>query len=450
MRLSITTVIALTCLGLCVCAYAQTAAPVAPASGVWGPSGSDANKTMQQGPLSGAEGLEASIADGRVQGLTTSLRFSQLVDSNVAANEGSGYAYSGAISGQFGYYTNSEHSRTMLSYDGGGTFHARASQDTEQFHAFSLSHGFDVNRWSFMLANDMNYSPQGGSGGGLPGISNIGPVIGPGQLIPSLLPNQNLLTFDNPRLSDTSVGQAQYQFSRRNSMTAVFSYGLIHFFNTSQMDSRQIGGSLGFDRKLSAFSTLAVKYSYQHFSYEALGPGMDSHSPQLVYERRFTSRLSAQFSAGPQVVSYVSAGPDGAIRQSSLLLAGSASMVYHTRDISTTFGYSRDVNGGSGLTNGARADTVSASAGRTFARNWNTAVSGGYTRTSAVAQSAKFNSRSVGAQLSRNLGRSMGISFSYTMQNQSSGGAQTVLPGYSGTHHVFGVGFDWHKQVPLR
>ncbi|HET8667208.1 MAG TPA: hypothetical protein VFM10_04445, partial [Terriglobales bacterium] len=87
---------------------------------------------------------------------------------------------------------------------------------------------------------------------------------------------------------------------------------------------------------------------------------------------------------------------------------------------------------------------------RTFARQWHAAVSGGYTRTSAVAQAANFNSRFAGGQLSRDLGRSMGIYFSYTMQSQSYGAAQAIRPAYSGIHHVFGIGFDWHRTVPVR
>lgn len=443
-RISIATL----CLGLCVGALAQNNVPELAAPAAAGYSAADPGGTMESGPLSGAEVASDAAFGGRVQGLNTSLRYSQVVDSGVAGAESSQYAYSGAISGQLGLYVNSAHHRTILSYDGGGMFHTRSGQETEQFHTFSFSHAFDVRRWSFMLANDISYASQGSYGGGLPGVSNIGPVLSPGQIIPSLLPAQNVLTFDNPRLSSAYVGQAQYHFSRRNSMTAVFSYGLAHFFETSLLNSRQMGGSLGFDRKLSAVSTLALRYGYQRFTYASLGPAMESHSPQLMYERQFSSRLSAQLSLGPQIVTYATFGQPG--RRSKVSGAGSASLSYRLRYFDTSLAYSRDVNNGSGLVNGAAADSVSLSMSRTIARHWRMAAFGGYTRTSGLAQSASFNTRSVGGQVSRDIGKQVGIHFSYTMQSQSRGGFQTFLPAYGGMHHVFGMGVDWHTQVPAR
>lgn len=439
-------IIALTCT-LSLTAQTQTPSDSAPATASPAPSDA-ATKGMEPGPLAGAEST-VTIGEGERNGLSVGLRLSQLVDSDLPGLDDSGYAYSGAISGRIGVHLDAEHRRTALSYDGGAMLHGRASQGNEHFHTLNFSQAFDVNRWSFLLANDLNYSSQSTYGTGIPGAANI--VSNPGEhIISPLVPAQDIFTFNNPRLSDTSVGQAQYRFSRRNSMTASVSYGLLHYLESSQMDNRQMGVSLGFDRKLSILSTLALKYSYQHFSYESLGPAMNTHAPQLMYERQFSSRMSAQISLGPELVSYAVAGPNGFLRRTSVLGSGSASLSYQTRPFGMTLNYSRAVNGGSGVMNGGRSDTVSGSLSRGFGRQWHTAFSGGYTRTSGITQATKVNSRFAGTQVSRNLGRSLTLDFSYTMQSQSNGAVRRDLPGFSGIRHVFGIGFGWHTEQPLR
>lgn len=403
---------------------------------------------MEPGPLAGAENT-VSVGEGERNGLSVGLHVSQIIDSELPGSHDSGYAYGGSISGRFGIHLDSEHRRTALSYDGGAMLHGRVSQGNEHFHTFNFSQAIDVERWSFLLANDLNYASQSTYGRGIPGSSNI--VTVPGQhIIPPLVPAQDVFIFNNPRLSDTSVGQAQYRFSRRNSMTAALSYGLLHYFESSRMDNRQLGVSLGFDRKLSALSTLALKYSYQHFSYESLGPAMDTHAPQLMYERRFSSRLSGQISLGPQLVSYSVAGPNGFNRQTSILGSGSASLSYQTRPFGMALNYSRAVNGGSGLMNGARSDTVSGSLSRALGRQWRTALTGGYARSSGITQTTTVNSRFAGTQVSRTIGRSVTLDFSYTMQSQSDAAADSGFPRFDGIRHVFGIGFGWHREQPLR
>jgi hypothetical protein len=387
---------------------------------------------LAQPPLSGVQ-LQRNEDQVKPRGLLIpALMFSGTETLN------GGRDWKSAISGYLDYSRNSARGAVNLHY-GGGLFGGADPVRNSSFHNLSVSESFALRRWTFTLGDILSYLPQAPVGGGIgiPGLGQNTPGLTIGDLNPNLIPSQSILTFNTTSINDSSYGQMQYNFTRRTSITAVGSYGLLRYPDDSILDGHQMVFSTGLNHDFGRSQT-AVQYSYSRFGYDSLDVTTEVHSAQLMYSRLLARNFSAQVSIGPEIIH--------ATGSSRAVDSGLAAIVYNDRRNQATLQYVRGINGGSGLLRGANSNTIELSADHLY-RLWTISFNGAYITNSGVTQNIKSIARSVGAQLTRSFSQTISGYLNYTYLAQSSGALciENVC-GFNGDENVIGVGLSWQMR----
>jgi hypothetical protein len=169
----------------------------------------------------------------------------------------------------------------------------------------------------------------------------------------------------------------------------------------------------------------------------------------VSYQRTLSRSFSVSGSVGPQWVS----SSDSALIPNSLDIAVSAGLTYVHRFTHASVGYSRGVNGGSGVLPGAVSDSISAAVSRAYGRNWVASLTGTYVRSSGLAQFATgtsstptnvvFDTDYAGVQVTRRISEAFSAYASYTAQNQSYNNLFAAQNAFSGTSQIFGIGITF-------
>jgi hypothetical protein len=168
-----------------------------------------------------------------------------------------------------------------------------------------------------------------------------------------------------------------------------------------------------------------------------------SKTASLQFSHKFTPKLSVSAAGGPQWTSF--GAPFGT---SSISLFADVAANYTGQFSHAAFTYVRSTNTGFGVVGGALSSGVTFTAGRTFARVWNCAVTAAYTQTANLPSPAiaafSFHTTVAGIQLSRAIVRSLSGFANYTLQNQSSAGASNAVDVFSGLSQLasFGLTFS--------
>jgi hypothetical protein len=116
--------------------------------------------------------------------------------------------------------------------------------------------------------------------------------------------------------------------------------------------------------------------------------------------------------------------------------------------------YSHGVNGGSGVQPGAISDNVTASAGRSFGREWAASATFGFSHTTGLLALFPATANLTGAtnteygslQVTRGFTRTISGYASYTAQAQSVDQSISSPNVFSGISHTFGFGVTWSPQ----
>jgi hypothetical protein len=353
----------------------------------------------------------------------------------------------------------------VTEYAGSGTFYARFNGSSgpdrsRSYQDLRFSYKTIGRRWTFLLADSVGYSPEGGSGGGL-GFGQLG--TGPGSisgnplvnLNTQLSPNQSIVSANARRLSNTVVGEYQLSAGRRSAVTFGGSYGILRFIDDGYIDSDTIGFRAGYNYSPTARDTLALSYGGSLSRFLGMGRENISHMVQLSYGRRVTGRMSLHVAAGPQITAL-----DTALgtRESLVSWSLDSFMRYHFNQADTTLAYRHGVSGGSGVFLGSEIDEVSASLSRQLSRLWRGSVDFAFAHNDSLQEIAlgaagrRFNTWRGGFELSRPVGRYARMYFRYGVERQSAanvvcGGAGCPL---FGTRQIFGLGFNFRfKTIEL-
>lgn len=353
-----------------------------------------------------------------------------------------------------------ERNEFVTEYAGGGTFYSSASDRNRFYQDLHLSYRTWGRRWTFLLADSVGYSPEGGAGGGL-GISQLG--TGPGSisgnplvnLNPQVSPNQSIVSANARRLSNTVVGEYQLSVGRRSAVTFGGSYGILRFLDPGSIDSDLVGFRAGYNYSVTARDTLALSYSGSLSRFLGTGRENISHAVQLSYGRRVTGRMSLHVAAGPQITAL-----DTALgtRESLMSWSLDSLMRYHFDQADATLAYRHGVSGGSGVFLGSQIDEVSVSLSRQLSRLWRGSVDFAFAHNGSLQEIAlgaagrSFNTWRGGFELSRPVGRYARMYFRYGVERQSA--ANVVCSGAScplfGTRQIFGLGFNFRfKTIEL-
>jgi hypothetical protein len=404
-----------------------------------------------QRPLSGVEPFTLGLPSGGRSTLRSSLDVSFHGDTNPRiAGQGDTVRHATTLQGRVSL--DRQWSRYLLSldYGGGGTIYGSDNQLSRSHHSFSARQTITGRRWSLLFTDRFSFVPESANGGGLsllPGGLNSNLV----PLNPQLLPNVSILTGRSSRLSNTALGQFDYQVGRRSSITFSGGHGILRFLDDAFVDNSNVTFGAGYNYAPTARDTIALGYNGGLVWFDTQNQSIQHHAATFSYGRRITGRLAVNVSAGPQIRRF-----ENPLSGHSQVLSWTMSggLNYQFPQTSVRLDYHHGVTGGAGVFRGAETDQVSVRLHRPLTRMWSGSLSAGYARnrrfqqTSGVTGDFGFDTWNAGVHFLRPLGRQVNMSLNYSVQHQKSTNSLCVgaTCGRVYVRHVFGVSF--HFQLP--
>jgi hypothetical protein len=380
--------------------------------------------------------------------------------------------YSTVLSGNAAYTAKSEVRPFSMIFAGGVSLTNQSNQGTSSFWNVAASQGFVTRSWIFNISDSFNFLPQSPTTGlsGIAGVGDLGaiPVQGP-----VAGPAGGVLSNAGNRIGNSLSGSVERQLDHATSISGNGSWSVLTYLgqgaNTGAINNSQVSGTVGLNRRLDARSSVSLNAVYSTFSYSGQGtgsayPNVETRSLNVSYSRLLSRSFSVSASAGPQWVS----SSDSTLIPSNIDFSGSAGITYSRGLTNASVSYSRGVNGGSGVLPGALSDSVTASVGRSYGRNWVASINAAYTHTAGLTQlingipSAPINGVLSaptnlvydtvfgGAQVTRRISAHLSGYFSYEAQNQSNNfsvpGQSVPQNALNGTSQTFGIGITFSPR----
>jgi hypothetical protein len=361
------------------------------------------------------------------------------------------------------------HYETDLEYVGGAGFYTFRGHSAHLLQQLNAGQRVMWRTGQLAIRDSFSYLPEGqfgfgaygGAGsfnGGLGGgIGNLGGMAG-NALGGIFGAGQFGSLGQEPRITNTAVLDVAQALSRRSSVTAAGSYGVVHFIDDTAgfVNSRQIAAQAGYNYQLSRKDHVALAYGFQRFEYPKFaGSAFRTNVVNALYGRRISGRLDFLIGGGPQftTINNPLLGPTQSV-------SGTGRVRLRYRFPRTTLGlsYARHNTAGSGFFLGATSDIAELTLERPINRVWSMTADVGYTRSSRVQPaiasiSAKnFEYVFAGGAVHRPLGRQFRLFISYQFNDLKFDDTCTSLSGScAGTsqRHVASVGLDWHPR-PIR
>lgn len=359
--------------------------------------------------------------------------------------------YSTILSGDVAYTAKSIVYPTSLTLAGGVILANQQAQGTTGYVSAALSQGYVTRTWIFNISDSISFLPQSPTTGlsGIPGVGDLGaspvqgPVAGPAGGIFSAAGN---------RVANALTGSVERQLTRDTSLSGSGTWAKLHFLDSNDaFDNTQIAGTVAVNRRIDARSSASLNAVYSTFSYSGTPnatsqPDIESRGINLAYQWVLSRTFSMSVSAGPQWVS----SSNSTLIPTSLNVAATASLSYQRGFTTAAVGYSRGVNGGSGVLPGALSDSIFGSVGHTYGHNWLASLNVGYSRSSGLTQlsngaslvpvNAVFDTVFGGAQVTRRINTHFSGYASYEAQNQSQNNTLAGRNALNGTSQTFAIG----------
>jgi hypothetical protein len=413
-------------------------------------------------PLSGAQDLSPMLLPTRSYWQPQFNVYATLDENAGEIGGGSAWTGGAAVSGRIDIHRVSGISDLNMSYTGGGVFSGDSGDGNGIVQNLGFGDKFTFRRATLSFFDQLSYLPgssfgYGGLGGLVPGgSSGLGSVFGPGQTI---------LTGTGQELENSFVTEFDVLLSARTSLTFVGGYTVLHNFSSDLFNSTNPNGRVGYNYLLTRKDTIAVLYTYSGYDYSNSNQSFTTHTAQLSYGRVITGKVAFQIAAGPQVILStfpitVGGGVTGPVTSSSttqLSWSLSSALTWTAKRNSFGVAYYRGANNGSGVLTGAIGDTVSASYTRLSSRTFTSGLAGGYSRNQGVLEGATFLTNETfdnyyaSASLSHPVGRTLGLTLSYSMQYQVPHAAVCAAPpcGVSTITNLVAFGVGWHERPLL-
>ena len=386
------------------------------------------------------------------------IQFSSTVQSNsYNSSSTSGWYGNNYVAGNLSLLEAWSRSQLALNYSGGGYFSTNSAQGNNWYQQLAFAQSFQLNRWLIQIFDQFSYLPQSAFGFGVGtnlGAPGVGGALGP--TIPGLgsnyNPNQTIFTGVGPSYSNAAVVQATYQLSRRSSITASGSYGILNYVNPGNIDTNSVFGSLGYNYQISHKDTIGLFYQFSSYHFVGNPQAYGSQVVSAAYSRKITGRLALSLYAGPQFTSLrIPVGTTS----STVRGYASAFLNYGFEKGAISGSYLHGLSGGSGVLTGSVLDQVYFSAGRQISRIWSASANVGYAHNRTVINSAlaasnpSYNNWFAGGGIGRPFGRNINFSIGY------SANFGNYNPGCSGpgcgssptaTYQIVNVNVQWHTR----
>lgn len=369
-------------------------------------------------------------------------------------NEGFGTGNSASFSGDAAYNSTSTAHPFAMIYAGGLLLGNQYGGHVTTFQNLALSQGLVTGRWHLGVSDSVSYLPQTPTLGlsGIPGVGDLGTQSGDG---PSSGPAGGVLTNNSTTVSNALSGSVERELSLRTSISGSGVWSMLRFPKGDGLENTMFSGDLGLNHRLDARDTISGTAIYSTFSYGGgIDLSMQTRGINAGFERILSSTLKMSVSAGPTWLS----SSNSALIPSRVTVSANANLGYTHGFTMMSLGYSRGVNGGSGVQAGAISDNISASISRTYGRDWSASVSGNYTHSSGLVQNSALtgsltssfaylsgttNLTYGGVQVSRRWTDSLSAFATYNIQHQSIDDTLTSQHAFSGLTQTLGVGISF-------
>ena len=228
------------------------------------------------------------------------------------------------------------------------------------------------------------------------------------------------------RFTNTTTGVVSYQFAANAMIGGGVLFESYNFPDQAQTqgfyDSRSIGGTVFYSRRLSRAQYAGVAYEYERIRAYPLSIAGEAriHSLLPFYTVYFNRTFSLSISAGMQRVGETEST---SFQSNSWAPSVVTSVGWQGRRGNIAASYSRSVTAGGGIVGTFNANSVSGSGGWQFSRTWSGSASAFYRTFVSLGQTASrsVSSDYTAAQVSfyRTLGARMNVSFGYQHLNQN-------------------------------
>jgi hypothetical protein len=349
-----------------------------------------------------------------------------------------------------------------LDYLGGAGYYSNRTQGLASLQLLDVDQHISWSRGQFAIRDSFSYLPEGnfgaGSFGGTGALSAIGGLVGGLAGLGILGPGQFATFGEQPRITNISIADVTEFISPRSSVSAVGSYGFVHFTDHTfgLINSHQFVGQVSYDYQLNRKDQVALLYAYQTFKFPSVeGNDFNTNLVNLLFGRRISGRVEFIAGGGPQV-SHIKNPVLGSTDR--VTFSGRVSLDYRLEKARLALSFFRYNTNGSGFSTGATTDLVRFSVGRPLGRRWIANLDVGYTHNSLIGPSLfvsrgeSFDYVYAGGSLHRQLGREFSGFVSYQFSNIGSRGSlciRTPSCSYTTQRQVALIGVDWHPH-PIR
>lgn len=181
------------------------------------------------------------------------------------------------------------------------------------------------------------------------------------------------------QVSDTTSARIAYQFSRAAMIGASGTFTTFNFSNKAQAqglyDSNSGGGTVFYDRRLSAAQYMGVSYRYSISESSPFPSTTENHYGSVFYTIYPAKSFSLSFNGGPE---YSTTTARGIAAIHTWVPNIGASAGWHTMRTNLALSYSRSITTGWGVLGAFTADTASLTAEYEFTRKLVGSISGNY------------------------------------------------------------------------
>ena len=371
---------------------------------------------------------------------------------------GAAPGFSTVFSGAAAYSSTSEVRPFNMVYSGGLLLGNQYGNSVTTFQNFSVSQALIRGPWTFGIGDSVSYLPQSPTTGisGIPGVGDLGLTL-PG---PSTGPAGGVLTNDATNVSNSLSGNLARRITPLTSVSGMASWSILRFPSGNGLDNTQVSADVALNHQLDARDTVSGNVAYSTFSYgSGIGLTIETRGINGVYSRVLSRSLSMSASVGPMWIS----SSDSALVPSNLTVATDINLTYVRKIATASLSYSRGVNGGAGVQPGALSDSVAASIGRGWGRDWMASITADYIHSAGLLQnpalvnvpasefpflygSGTSNTAYGGAQVTRRLSDSLSVYGSYNLQHQSVSGLLAAQNAYSGLTQTIGIGISFSPR----
>jgi len=372
----------------------------------------------------------------------------------------SGWYATNYVTGNISLLEAWSRSQLAINYSGGGALSTDGAAGNNGFQQLAFAESFKLDRWIIQIVDEFSQLPQSGFGFGVGaglGIPGVGGSLGP--TIPGVgnnySPNQSIFSGFGPRYSNAAVAEATYQLTRRSSITASGSYGILHFVDSGNIDTNSLFSSLGFNYQLSRKDSIGFFYEFSSFHFPGNPQAYGVQTASAAYSRKITGRIAFSLYGGPQFTSL--RVPVGT---SSSTTNGYASAFLNYAFANGGIGgrYVHGISGGSGVFTGSILDEVGFTVFRRLTRQWSASAHAGYAHNRNVINATgpgsnpSYDDWFVGVGINRPLGRTMTVSLAYSATFQtnnpgcSSPGSPACGPSATTSGQTVTLNFRWHPR----